>query len=98
MELSTRLRQATQDLHGVAERSGMMPSLLRGQLSRRDYTRLLRNLQLIYAALERGLAHAPAPAGVDFTHNPSVAQAERFSSKPQGPVPGGGDPSQQSRE
>jgi heme oxygenase (biliverdin-producing, ferredoxin) len=67
MELSTRLRQATQDLHGVAERSGMMPSLLRGQLSRRDYTLLLRNLQLIYAALERGLAHASAPVGVDFT-------------------------------
>ena len=67
MELSTRLRQATQDLHGVAERSGMMPSLLRGQLSRRDYTLLLRNLQLIYAALERGLGHASAPVGVDFT-------------------------------
>jgi heme oxygenase len=67
MELSTRLRNATQDLHGVAERSGVMPSLLRGKLSRRGYTLLLLNLQLIYAALERGLAQTPAPAGLDFT-------------------------------
>ncbi len=67
MELSTRLRQASHDLHGVAERSGLMADLLRGNLSRRQYTVWLVNLQAIYAALEAGLANTPAVAAIDFT-------------------------------
>lgn len=60
--LAGRLREATQALHATVERSGVMHRLLRGQLDRRGYCRLLRNLQPIYAALEAGLSrHADHP-------------------------------------
>jgi heme oxygenase len=59
MELATQLRQASHDLHGVAEKSGLMADLLRGTLSRQTYTRWILNLQAIYLALEDGLDRAP---------------------------------------
>jgi heme oxygenase len=65
MELATQLRHASHDLHGVAEKSGLMAALLQGRLSRRDYTLWLLNLQAIYTALEAGLAQAPAVAALD---------------------------------
>jgi heme oxygenase len=43
-----------------------MAELLRGQLSRQQYTVWLLNLQAIYRALEAGLAQMPAVMGVDF--------------------------------
>lgn len=54
--LAGRLRAATKELHTAVERAGVMRPLLRGQLPRADYLRLLRNLHLIYQALEAGLA------------------------------------------
>ncbi len=65
MTLTFRLRQASQDLHALAERSGLMPQLLRSQLSGAHYAVLLCNLQAIYTALEQGLADAIP--GFDFT-------------------------------
>jgi heme oxygenase len=60
--LAGRLREATQALHATVERTGLMHRLLRGQLDRRGYCRLLRNLQPIYVALEAGLSrHADHP-------------------------------------
>ncbi len=60
--LSQRLREATRDLHREAERAGMMPALLRGELARGRYVLLLRNLHPLYAALEGALArHARHP-------------------------------------
>lgn len=50
--LTTRLRAATRTLHAQAERTGIMQPLLRGQLGRQDYARLLRSLHEIYSALE----------------------------------------------
>jgi heme oxygenase len=44
-----------------------MADLLRGNLSRRQYTVWLLNLQAIYTALEGGLAHMPGFAAIDFT-------------------------------
>ena len=67
MKLSLRLRQASHDLHAVAEKSGLMPLLLRSQLSSADYAVLVCNLQAIYAALEQGLAESDGIAGLDFT-------------------------------
>ena len=55
MKLSIRLKHASHDLHGVAEKSGLMADLLHDRLSLRDYTVLLQNLQAIYAVLEGGL-------------------------------------------
>ena len=55
--LSQRLAHATRAMHQRAEKSGIMPALLRGQLGRHSYGLLLRNLQALYAALETALDH-----------------------------------------
>lgn len=60
--LSLRLREATQALHREAERAGVMPALLRGQLPRERYVALLVQLEALYAALEPGLARPGALA------------------------------------
>lgn len=85
MQLSYRLKQSTQSLHGVAEKSGLMPVLLRGQLSGAHYGVLLRNLQAIYAALERGLAHAERAPELDFAplyRSAAIAQDLEFLAVP----------------
>lgn len=46
------LRSATRELHGRAERSGVMAELLKGRLPRSRYVGLLRNLHDLYQALE----------------------------------------------
>jgi heme oxygenase (biliverdin-producing, ferredoxin) len=46
------LRAATHELHGRAERAGVMGALLQGQLERARYVALLRNLHALYEALE----------------------------------------------
>lgn len=58
--LAQRLRSDTASLHAQAERSGVMPDLLRGKLDRLAYCRLLRNLHEIYLALERELTRHAA--------------------------------------
>jgi len=50
-------------MHQLAERSGIMRDILHGQVGPDVYCMLLRNLQPIYAALERELdRHAQSPA------------------------------------
>lgn len=72
--LAQRLRLETRDLHTQAERSGAMMALLRGQLGRPGYTRLLRNLHALYAALEPALqVHAAHPLLSPF-HDPALAR------------------------
>jgi heme oxygenase (biliverdin-producing, ferredoxin) len=62
-QLSARLRRETQDLHRQAERAGIMPALLRGEVDAAGYAALLHNLHAIYSALEAGLVrHAAHPA------------------------------------
>lgn len=67
--LSQRLRAETRDAHVLAERSGIMRSLLRGTITRGAYVSLLRNLAVIYGTLEqeldRNAAH-PALGGIDL--------------------------------
>jgi len=53
--LSERLPAATRAGHAAAERSGLMASLLRGQIDRADYCILLRNLHALYETLETAL-------------------------------------------
>lgn len=61
--LSESLRRETKELHARAERSGIMSTLLRGELQRTDYCALLRNLHRLYEALEAGLdEHCEHPA------------------------------------
>ena len=62
--IAVRLRAATRELHTEVERSGVMRLLLRGQLERAGYCRLLRNLHAIYAALEEGLSQNASDPGL----------------------------------
>ncbi len=60
--LAGRLRAASHDLHRIAEQSGIMRRLLRGQVGRPEYALLLRNFHALYDSLEAALdhqAHAP---------------------------------------
>lgn len=85
MKLSLRLRQASHDLHTVAERSGLMPMLLRSQLAPADYAVFVHNLQAIYAALEAGLADADRIEGLDFApllRGSAIAQDLAFLAPP----------------
>lgn len=62
MGLAQRLREGTWPLHSAAERAGVMPVLLRGELPASGFWQLQRNLLLVYQALEAGLAgHASHP-------------------------------------
>lgn len=85
MKLTSRLRHASHDLHAVAEKSGVMPLLLRGQLSRTEYAVYLRNLQAIYQALEQGLAGADRIPELDFApllRSSAIAQDLAFLAVP----------------
>ena len=54
--LSDRLRTETSAMHRLAERSGVMRLILRGQVDRDTYVDLMRNLYEVYVALEAALA------------------------------------------
>ena len=77
--LARRLRDETRALHVAAERSGAMRALLRGEMDRAAYARLLRALHAIYAALERALAANAARPAVAALHDPALARAERLA-------------------
>lgn len=62
MTFSRQLRAGTQALHTQAERAGLMPSLLRGELPRERYVLLLRQLVAVYDALETALMQPGAPS------------------------------------
>ncbi len=51
-------------MHRRVERSAFMASLLRGQIDRKRYAGLLRNLQALYGALEEALTRHAATPGV----------------------------------
>ena len=66
-------------LHAEAERAGIMPRLLRGQIDRATYCALLRNLHTIYAALEPALAlHAAHPL-VAPLHAPTLRRQQALA-------------------
>ncbi len=69
MSLAQRLRSETRVLHAEAERSGVMRSLLCGELSLASYCLLLRNLLEIYSALE--------PALIEHAVHPLIAPIHR---------------------
>ena len=66
--ITERLCDATRALHTEVERAGVMRLLLRGQLERGGYCRLLRNLHAIYAALEAGLSHHASDTALAVLH------------------------------
>lgn len=79
--LAHQLRQGSHDLHGVAERTGLMAAMVRGKLARAHYANWLLNLQAIYAALEAGLRAAGSVPGIDFAplfRSNAIAQDLQF--------------------
>jgi heme oxygenase len=72
MGLAQRLREATREAHRNAERAGIMPALLRGELGREPYVRILRNLHALYAALEPALARNAADPRIAPLHRPAL--------------------------
>lgn len=77
--LADRLREATRPLHRQVERAGIMPALLRGDLPRRDYGELLRNLFAIYDALERALRRHAGRAELAPIALPELFRAEALA-------------------
>jgi heme oxygenase (biliverdin-producing, ferredoxin) len=61
-DLPDRLRLGTRDLHGAAERTALMATLIGGRIERGPYVLLLRNLHAVYGALEPALSAAAATA------------------------------------
>jgi heme oxygenase (biliverdin-producing, ferredoxin) len=57
ISLSSRLRDATQAMHRIAETSHFMRKMLKGQLAAPAYCLFLRNLYVLYDALESELDH-----------------------------------------
>lgn len=55
MALAEDLRHGTRPLHRLAERSGVVGALLRGEATRTEYVHLMRNLLPAYRALESAL-------------------------------------------
>lgn len=54
-QLSDRLRTETAAVHRAAERSGFIADLIRGRATKDGYVLFVRNLQPVYAAMERRL-------------------------------------------
>jgi len=77
--LAAALREATREQHTAAERAGIMPSLLRGELPRTAYVTLLQELQAIYAALEAALNTHRAHPYVAPIWNPSLRRGDALA-------------------
>jgi heme oxygenase len=76
ISLAQRMRGRTRELHVLAERSGIVAALLRGQVSRSCYALYLRNLLPAYQAMEQALRQnhdRPEFAGLA---QPSLYRAE----------------------
>jgi heme oxygenase len=72
LPLTAQLRVATRGLHTEAERAGIMPALLRGQLAMPVYVALLRNLHALYATLEAALTQHAGDPRTGPLHLPAI--------------------------
>ena len=77
--LSESLRRETKELHARAERSGIMSTLLRGELQTSDYCALLRNLHPLYEALEAGLDGHCEHVAIHPIYSPPLHRASALS-------------------
>jgi heme oxygenase len=76
--LGERLRSGTRALHVEVERGPFMQRLLKGQLDRPAYCRLLRNLHPLYATLEAGLERHQAHPQVAPIFLPELWRSARL--------------------
>lgn len=78
--LADLLRTGTRDLHGRAERSGVLADLLRGRVDRYGYALLLRHLLPVYRSLEAGLARHRGSPGARRLYQPAVFRSAALES------------------
>jgi heme oxygenase len=76
--LAQRLRRETRALHGQAESSPLMRTLIAGSIERAPYLALLRNLQALYAALEAALDCHRADKRLRFASAGPLRRAARI--------------------
>jgi heme oxygenase len=77
--LAAALRARASELHGHAERSGIVHRILLGQADRYGYALLLRNLLLAYQLLEQGLRRHRHTPGVRMAVRPALFRAPRLA-------------------
>ncbi len=73
--LAGAMRRHTRPLHARAERSGIVHDLLRGQADIAGYALFLRNLLVVYQAIEDGLAAHRGDARLGAFARPELARA-----------------------
>ncbi len=74
LPLADRMKAATKALHSTAERTGVVSDILKGRIERERYALYLRNLHVIYAALERAPS-AAAPQSLSALLTEDVRRA-----------------------
>jgi heme oxygenase len=79
VSLPDSLRTRTRLLHTQLERGPLMRSLLRGQMDRAAYCALLRNLHVIYAALEPALQRHAAHRWVAPLYFPAMFRSHALA-------------------
>lgn len=72
---SVRLREATRDHHGRAERTGFVREMLRGGASREGYALFARNLLPAYVAMERDIERLASSPVLGLLAHPPVYRA-----------------------
>jgi heme oxygenase len=78
-DLPQQLRLATQDLHALSERSGLMRRLVAGRADRAAYALLLRSLHEIYVALESALDQAQQWPGLQRLNLPELHRRDALA-------------------
>jgi len=73
--LASRLRTLTAPYHVRAERAGIVRDIVRGHATKAGHILLLRNLLLVYEALEQGLTFHRATAGTGRFFRPALFRA-----------------------
>jgi heme oxygenase len=79
MSLAEALKTQTRALHTALERGSLMRSLLRGEMPRTPYCALLRNLHVLYAALEPALLRHAAHPGVAPVVFPALFRSQALA-------------------
>jgi heme oxygenase len=72
MSLTQQIRNALRETHDRIEQLPLTTAMVKGQLSRADYVRLLSQLLAVHAALEPELERRPELAGI---YRPEMARA-----------------------
>lgn len=77
--LSEQLKRHTRDCHRRAERAGIIREIVRGTACRAAYALYLRNLQPVYACLERRLAPWRSDPALGALADPALCRSQALT-------------------